>query len=471
MKMNIRIFFERGGWAARIGAFVVIAWLTSSTEFALAAPQVSGKAQAAPAPSSPSKKSSSSSSPSSSSQKVFSSPKEAAEALIAAADSFDVAALKAILGPDGAKLVVTKDAVLDKLQAESFAAKAREKNAIVLDEKNPNRATLTVGELDWPVPIPIVKRNGKWLFDSKAGAREVLYRRIGRNELDAIEICHDYVVAQHAYALEKHDGSEVNQYAQKVISTPGKHDGLAWKNPDGTDGGPLGETVARAIAEGYTKKTAKPEPFHGYVFKILKGQGPAAPLGKMDFVIEGAMIGGFALVAAPVDYRVTGVKTFIVSYDGVVHEKDLGPTTLAQFRAMELYNPDKTWKPARSRGEFRRARRPSCSDVPPLWYARSVLSYTPSERLADEQDRPYFLWDCGLTLKQFRKGLTDTDPEVRAYLIGKLMRQAKPDDVFLFVRPREIRDLWPRLTRYLGRTREFWSWLFETWEGQGRVWR
>ncbi len=240
---------------------------------------------------------------------------------------------------------MTKDAVLDRLQAESFAARAREKNAIELDEKNPDRATLTVGELDWPVPIPIVRKNGKWLFDTKAGAREVLYRRIGRNELDAIEICHEFVEAQHTYALEKHDDSRVNQYAQKLVSTPGKQDGLAWKNADGTEGGPLGDTVARAIAEGYTKKTEKPEPFHGYVFKVLKGQGAAAPLGKIDFVIEGAMIGGFALAAAPAEYRVTGVKTFIVSHDGVVYEKDLGPKTLEVFGAMERFNPDKTWGP------------------------------------------------------------------------------------------------------------------------------
>jgi hypothetical protein len=335
MKTSIRIFFECGERAARVCALVAFAWVGTSMEFATAAPDQSGKAPAAPTPSSPS-----------SSQKAFSSPKEAADALIAATEPFDVDALKAILGPDGAKLVVTKDAVLDKLQAEAFAAKAREKNAIELDEKNPDRATLTVGELDWPVPIPIVRRNGKWLFDSKAGAREVLYRRIGRNELDAIEICHEFVAAQHAYALEKHDDSAVNQYAQRIISTPGKQDGLAWKNADGTPGGPLADAVARAIAEGYTKKTKGPEPFHGYYFKVLKGQGPAAPLGKLDFVIKGAMIGGFALAAAPADYRVTGVKTFIVSHDGVVYEKDLGPKTLEVFSTMERYDPDKTWKPA-----------------------------------------------------------------------------------------------------------------------------
>jgi hypothetical protein len=277
-------------------------------------------------------------------QRTFDTPKAAADALIAAAATFDVPALKEILGPHGADLVVTRDPVLDRNQAEAFAAKAHEKSDVVLDAKNPNRAILSVGDGDWPLPIPIVRRDGKWLFDSKAGRQEVLYRRIGRNELDTIGVCHDFVEAQHTYALEKHDGSSVNQYAQKVISSPGKQDGLAWKNPDGTPGGPMGEALARAIAEGYSKKSG---PFHGYYFKVLKGQGPAAPLGKLDFVVKDLMIGGFALVAAPADYRVTGVKTFIVSHQGVVYEKDLGPKTLEMFRAMERYDPDKTWGPVK----------------------------------------------------------------------------------------------------------------------------
>src|SRR4030095_14313554 len=219
-------------------------------------------------------------------------------------------------------------------------AQAKKDTAVVLDPKNPNRATLSVGDDDWPMPIPIVKKNGRWLFDSKAGKRELLYRRIGRNELDAIDVCYDFVDAQHEYALEKHDGSQLNQYAQKIIATPGKQDGLAWRNADGSPAGPLSETLAEAIAEGYTKKS---EPFHGYYFKVLKGQGASAPLGKIDFVVKGVMIGGFALAAAPSDYRVTGVMTFIVSHDGVVYQKDLGPKTLEIFQKMDRYNPDKTW--------------------------------------------------------------------------------------------------------------------------------
>jgi hypothetical protein len=200
-----------------------------------------------------------------------------------------------------------------------------------------------VGNDDFPLPIPIVKRKGKWSFDTKVGREEILNRRIGANELNAIEICRGFDEAQHEYAQEKHDGSKVNQYAQRIISSPGKHDGLAWQNADGTWGGPVGEEVAKALAQGYTQQS-QPQPYHGYYFKVLKGQGPAAPMGEMDFVVGGAMIGGFALAAAPAEYRVTGVMTFIVGPDGVVYEKDLGPDTLKTFQSMDKYNPDKTWK-------------------------------------------------------------------------------------------------------------------------------
>jgi hypothetical protein len=275
-------------------------------------------------------------------QKTFATAQEAADAFIKATETFDTSALTQILGPHGEDLVSSEDAVRDKNIATEFAAKARQKNSVTIDPKNPDRAILVVGNDDFPMPIPIVKRNGVWLFDTKAGRQEVLYRRIGSNELDAIAICRGYVEAQQQYALEKHDGSEVNQYAQRAISTPGKHDGLVWRNPDGSLGGPIAEGIADALQQGYTDKS---KPYHGYFFKILKGQGPAAPLGQMDFVVEGAMIGGFALAAAPAQYRVTGVKTFIVGYDGVVYQKDLGPDTLKIFQGMELYNPDKTWQP------------------------------------------------------------------------------------------------------------------------------
>ena len=276
-----------------------------------------------------------------SAQTRFATPKEAADALIQAAKTYDVAALKKILGADGEDLVSSEDPVQDKNRAAAFAEMAEEKNLVTVDTKNPKRALLTVGNDDWPLPIPIAKTGTAWIFDTKAGRQEILFRRIGSNELDAIQICRGYVDAQNEYAAEKHDGTGVNQYAQRIISTPGKRDGLAWRNADGTWEGPIAQGIAKALEQGYTNRS---QPYHGYFFKILKGQGPAAPLGQMDFVVNGAMIGGFAMAAVPAEYRVTGVKTFIVSYEGIVYQKDLGPDSLATFKNMELYNPDKTWQ-------------------------------------------------------------------------------------------------------------------------------
>ena len=274
--------------------------------------------------------------------KAFDTPQQAADALVQAAGDFNVPELLAILGPGSEDIVASKDTVQDKNRAQAFANDARQKMSVQIDPKNPNRAIVVVGPQEWPGPVPMVKRNGKWYFDTKAGKQEILYRRIGANELDAIQVCHGYVEAQREYAEQIHDDSGVNQYAQRIISTPGKQDGLYWKNPDGTSGGPIGEAVADALEEGYSSGK---EGYHGYYFKILKGQGPAAPLGKLNYVIEGIMIGGFALVAVPVEYRVTGVKTFIVSNDGIVYQKDLGPDSLEIVKKMELYNPDSTWKP------------------------------------------------------------------------------------------------------------------------------
>jgi len=270
----------------------------------------------------------------------FDSTQEAVDSLVKAAENFDVPALIQILGPDSKDLVSSEDAVADKNRAAGFTAKAKEKISINVDPHDSDMAIVSVGDDDFPLPIPLIKEKGKWIFDTETGRQEILNRRIGANELDAIAICHGYFEAQHEYALEKHDNSKVNEYAQRIISTPGKHDGLSWKNEDGTLGGPMAEEIAGALAEGYTDKT---KPYHGYYFKILKGQGAAAPLGKMDFVVQDAMIGGFALVASPAQYRVTGVKTFMMGPEGTVYEKDLGPETLKTFKSMELYNPDKTW--------------------------------------------------------------------------------------------------------------------------------
>jgi len=275
-------------------------------------------------------------------QKEFDTPKQAADALIQIATNLDLAAAKEILGPDGEDIISSEDPVMDKNRATAFANKAKEKMSVEIDKHNRNQAILLVGNDDFPLPIPIVKQKGKWFFDTKVGREEILNRRVGENELNAIEICRGFVEAQHEYAEEKHDGSKVNQYAQNILSTPGKHDGLAWQDPDGTWGGPVGEEVAKALQEGY--KAERGTPYHGYYFKVLKGQGPAAPGGEIDFMVGGAMIGGFALAAAPAEYRVTGVMTFMVGPDGAVYEKDLGPDTLKTFQSMDKYNPDKTWK-------------------------------------------------------------------------------------------------------------------------------
>ena len=275
-------------------------------------------------------------------QTAFTTPELAATAFIDAAEKFDVESLKAMLGPKSDDLIISGDQVQDKNRSQEFAKLAREKTSIELS-KDKKQATVVVGSNDWPLSIPIVKRGTKWYFDSNQGRTELLRRRIGANELDAITICRGYVDAQKEYASELHDGSQVHQYAQRIVSTPGKHDGLYWKNDDGTGGGPISEPIAKAIEEGYSvdKKTAAA--YHGYYFKILKGRGPAAPEGEVDFIYKDMMIGGFALAAAPAEYGVSGIKTFIVSYEGVVYQKDLGPDSLKILSQMERYNPDKTW--------------------------------------------------------------------------------------------------------------------------------
>jgi hypothetical protein len=273
--------------------------------------------------------------------RTFDTPRQAADALVDAAEKFDLGMLVEIFGQEGEDIVLSGEYPRDRKAASDFAAEAHEKQRVFMDPKDANRAFLVVGKENWPFPAPIVKRGDRWSFDANAGRQELFHRRIGSNELDAIEICHGYVEAQHEYAERKQEGYDVNQYAQRVISTPGKHDGIAWQNIDGTWGGPIGEKIARAIQQGYA---AGAKPYHGYFFKALKGQGPAAPLGEMDFLVKGVMIGGFALAATPAEYGETGMNTFIVSHDGIVYQKDFGPASLEAFTNMELYNPDRSWK-------------------------------------------------------------------------------------------------------------------------------
>ena len=275
---------------------------------------------------------------------TFATPEQAAAAMVEAAEKFDVTALLKLVGTGGEDVVLTGEYAQDREQAQEFAAQARKQMHVAVDPKTKSRAFVSVGEEDWPFALPIVKHGRGWSFDAAAGRDELFYRRIGSNELDAIEICQGYVEAQFDFAYRKRQGYEAPHYAQHIISSPGKQDGLAWKNPDGSWGGPIGEKIAEAIEQGYNLKA---DPYHGYFFKVLKGQGAAAPLGTMDYVVGGVMLGGFALVAAPAEYGETGLKTFMVSHTGVVYEKDLGPDTLQQFQQMERFDPDKSWTPVK----------------------------------------------------------------------------------------------------------------------------
>jgi hypothetical protein len=322
--------------SANISLFRVLVILLTLLGVLLCAPVISVAEQ------SPAKKAPAEVGAASAGVTTFDSPQQAADALVEAADKFDVVALSRMFGAGGEGVVFSGEFAQDRKHAADFAAEAREKTSVSVDPKSGNRAFLLVGNENWPFPVPIVKRGNKWFFDGKAGLQELLYRRIGANELDAIQICQGYVEAQYDYAMQPREGFDVNQYAQLIISNPGKQDGLAWQNADGTWGGPIGEKIAQAIEQGYSSRS---EPYHGYFFKVLKGQGPDAPLGEMDFVVKDVMIGGFALVASPAEYAVTGVMTFIVSQDGVVYQKDFGNKTLDEFKKIELFNPDKSWTP------------------------------------------------------------------------------------------------------------------------------
>jgi hypothetical protein len=270
----------------------------------------------------------------------FDTPQQAADALVQAAETGDIAALVAILGPGSKDIVSSGDPVEDKNDLARFVAKAKEKMKISFDIDNPNQAVIVAGKDDWPMPIPLVKRSGKWRFDLKEGRAEILARRIGGNELEAIMLLRGYVEAQREYASRPRDGNKIAQYAQKWISTPGRQDGLSWRDADGQPAGPIGDEIAKLLAAGYTDKAA---PINGYYFRTLTAQGPAARLGARDYIVQGKMIGGFAAIAWPANYGVTGVQTFQVNSDGIVYQKDLGPETAKLAPAIKRYNPDKTW--------------------------------------------------------------------------------------------------------------------------------
>jgi hypothetical protein len=279
-------------------------------------------------------------------QKTFKSPEEAVKALIDAVKANDTKELLAILGPEGKDIISSGDEVADKETRERVAQKYDQKNKLVRD--GDKKVILDIGTDDWPMPIPVVKKGDNWIFDTAAGKEEILSRRIGRNELNVIQVCLAYVDAQREYALKDRDGDGIRKYAQRFGSEKGKKNGLYWEAKEGEEQSPLGQLAAEAVKEGYTGKKAggKPAPYHGYYYKILTSQGKNAPGGAYDYLVKGKMIGGFAMVAYPAAYGNSGVMTFIVNQDGVVYQKDLGKDTEKIASSMKKFDPDKTWEKA-----------------------------------------------------------------------------------------------------------------------------
>ncbi len=276
------------------------------------------------------------------SQKVFKSPRQAFNRLVQAVRENDTTELLAIFGPKGKDIISSGDAVADERARERFVTAAKE--AVRFSKLDSKTVLVVIGKDKWPFAVPIVKSGKKWIFSTKEGREEVLNRRIGRNELNTIQICKTYVTAQREYAARDRSGDGVLQFAQHFLSNKGKKDGLYWDAASGEEMSPMGPLIARASEEGYpVQKGGKRTPYHGYYFKILKGQGENAPGGEMDYVNDGKMVGGFALVAYPARYGVSGVMTFMVNQMGIVYEKNLGPQTEEIAGATTKYDPDKTW--------------------------------------------------------------------------------------------------------------------------------
>jgi hypothetical protein len=276
-------------------------------------------------------------------QTTFEKPEAAVEALVKALRDYDKKALLALFGSGSEPLISSGDAVDDRERMEDFVRLYGEANR--LEPAGDKKVVVHVGKNDWPFPIPIVKAGESWRFDTKQGREEILNRRIGQNELDAIQTCLAIVDSQREYAAVDRDGDGLLEYAQKFYSTRDKMDGLYWEVKPGEKLSPLGPLVAKAQGEGYMPG-GKPAPYNGYFFRILTAQGKSAKGGAYSYLVKGKLVGGFAVVAYPATYAVSGVKTFIVNHEGVVYEKDLGPKTVKLAKSMKAYNPDKTWEKA-----------------------------------------------------------------------------------------------------------------------------
>jgi len=273
------------------------------------------------------------------SQNSYSSPEEAVNGLIAAVRANDTMAMLAILGPGSKEMISSGDAVADRAGREKFLKAYDEKN--ILQQGPEDNWVLSVGNDNWPMPIPVVNKASKWLFDTHEGKQEILNRRIGRNELQVMNVLHAYVDAQHEYASKDCSGGGKVEFAQRLISTKGRHDGLYWEATDGEEESPLGPLVAQAAEEGYSN--ADISPFHGYYFRVLTRQGSHAEGGAYDYVVSGKMILGFAILAYPAEYKNSGVMTFIVNQEGIIYEKNLGSDTKQKSEAIKLFDPDPTW--------------------------------------------------------------------------------------------------------------------------------
>ena len=278
-----------------------------------------------------------------SAQERFQTPEAAVDALVAAAKAADANALLRVLGPDGRDIISSGDPVDDANTRKRFVEAYDAKHQI--SKEGDDKVILELGQDDWPFPIPVVRQDGSWRFDTAAGREELLFRRIGRNELNVIQAMLAYVDAQQEYAEKGYGGPGFAAYAQRIVSRPGKKDGLYWPTAAGEEESPLGDLMAAANAQGYRARGGgERTPFHGYYYKILTRQGPAAQGGVLDYVVKGKMIGGFGLVAWPAEYGNSGVMTFIVNHNGTVYEKDLGQRTAQVAAGMTAYNPDDTWK-------------------------------------------------------------------------------------------------------------------------------
>jgi hypothetical protein len=269
----------------------------------------------------------------------FQSPQAAVDALVAAVKDGSTEKIVAVLGPDGERLASSGDDVADAAARQRFLTAYEEVHEA---KESDGRAVLIIGKDEYPFPIPIVADAGAWRFDTAAGEEEILDRRIGQNELSAIQVLKAYVDAQHEYAEADRDGKGV-QYAQRLLSSEGKQDGLYWPTAENAPESPFGPLIAEARAEGYRKTSDSPQPYHGYLFRILNAQGKNAAGGERDYVVNGRMLGGYGLIAVPAEYGNAGVKTFMVNQDGVVFEKDLGEETADEAGAISKFDPDASW--------------------------------------------------------------------------------------------------------------------------------